>query len=88
MTVELERGTKLAELLVPAEVVTATGTLCPVANPLGTATKIAVSLQLTMVAVTPANVTALLPWVDPKFEPETHYFSATFEKLPPPKGPP
>ncbi len=37
--------------------------------PLGTGALILVALQLVGVAVTPLNLTVLLPWVDPKFAP-------------------
>ncbi len=44
-------------------------TRLPVLAPLGTGTMTEVALQLVGVAVVPLNLTALVPWVDPKFVP-------------------
>ncbi len=63
---------KSSELLVPAEVVTVTGTVAPTPKPLGTTTMMAVSLQngAGVDASTPPNDTALLPCELPKLDPE------------------
>jgi hypothetical protein len=52
--------------LVPAAVVTVMG---PVVAPVGTATMMAVLLQLVGVASVPLKLTVLLPWVAPKLIP-------------------
>jgi hypothetical protein len=53
-------------LLATPPTVTTTG---PVVAPLGTGTTIEVALQLVGVALVPLKVTALVPWVEPKFVP-------------------
>ena len=46
-------------------------TTLPVVAPLGTGTRMLVELQLTGIPTHPLNVTKLVPWVAPKFVPET-----------------
>jgi hypothetical protein len=41
----------------------------PVVAPLGTNADMSVFDQLLAVAVVPLNLTVLLPWLDPKFDP-------------------
>jgi hypothetical protein len=60
------RTVKLTPLLPLLETVTTT---FPVVAPLGTVTPTLVALQLVAVAVVPLNVTVLVPWVVPKFDP-------------------
>src|SRR5215469_12120912 len=57
---------KLTPLLATPPTVTTT---LPVVAPAGTGTAMLVALQLVGVAVTPLNVTVLVPCVDPKFMP-------------------
>jgi len=57
---------KLTPLLALLETVTTT---LPVEAPIGTVTTMLVALQLLVVAVVPLNLTVLVPFVDPKFEP-------------------
>lgn len=45
-------------------------TTLPVVAPVGTSATMLVALQLVGVAVVPLNVTPLVPWLAPKFEPE------------------
>lgn len=57
---------KLAALLARPPTVTTTG---PVVAPVGTGATILVALQFDVVATVPLNVTALVPWLAPKFAP-------------------
>ena len=57
---------KLFPLLAVPDTVTTT---LPVVAPDGAGATIFVELQLVGVAVVPLNLTVLLPWLDPKFEP-------------------
>ncbi len=57
---------KLTPLLALLDTVTTT---FPVVAPLGTVTVMLVALQLVAVAAVPLNLTVLVPWVDPKFDP-------------------
>lgn len=58
--------TKAKPLLAMPPTVTAT---FPVVAPVGTGATMAFTLQLVGAAAIPLNVTELLPWVDPKFDP-------------------
>jgi hypothetical protein len=53
-------------LAIPATV----ATILPVVAPAGTDTAMLVALQLVGVATVPLNVTVLVPWLAPKFDPE------------------
>jgi len=57
---------KLTPLLALFETVTTT---FPVVAPDGTVATILLALQLVAVAVAPLNLTVLVPWVEPKFDP-------------------
>jgi len=57
---------KLTPLLALLETVTIT---LPVVAPAGTVATILVSLQLVALALVPLNLTVLVPWVEPKFDP-------------------
>src|SRR6266446_766639 len=59
---------KVTPLLACPVTVTTTG---PVVAAAGTGTEMLVALQLLGVAAVPLNVTVLVPWVAPKFEPLT-----------------
>ena len=62
----VSRTMKLAPLLATPFTVTKT---LPVVAPLGTGTTILLEVQLVGVPTVPLNVTVLVPWVEPKFEP-------------------
>jgi hypothetical protein len=57
---------KLFPLLATPDTVTST---FPVVAPAGTTATMLLALQLVTLAVTPLNLTVLVPWVDPKFAP-------------------